>query len=169
MSLLMPDFGLLFWMLIAFGIVFFILVKFGFPAITKSVEQRREFIDSSLKGAQKAEEKLSQLEKESQVLIAQANKEQGRLLREAGQEREKIISEAHTAAAEKAQKELEFAREQIQRERDEALLGVRREVAELSCEIAEKVLRNELSDKNKQMEMIEKMLEDVAKAQGTVN
>lgn len=162
MSLLMPDFGLLFWMLIAFAIVFFLLAKYGFPSITKSVEQRREFIDSSLKNAAEAKEKLSQLEKEGEVIIAQANKEQGRLLREANSEREKIISEARNRAADEAKKEMEIAKELIANEKAEAMLSVRREVASLSCDIAEKILREQLSDKQTQMDLIDKMLNEIA-------
>ena len=169
MSLLMPDLGLLFWMLIAFGIVFFILTKYGFPAITKSVEQRREFIDNSLKGAAVAEKKLSELQQESELIIAQANKEQGRLLREADQEREKIIAQAKDEAVVKAKQEIEFAREQIAREKEEALMSVRREVASLSCDIAEKVLREQLADKDKQLSLIDKMLDEIAEVQRVTN
>ena len=94
MSLLLPDSGLLFWMLLSFGVVFVVLAKYGFPVITKMVEGRKTYIDQSLEVAREANAQLSKLKEESEALIAAANKEQGRILREAMHERDKIIVEA---------------------------------------------------------------------------
>ncbi len=146
MSLLVPDSGLLFWMLISFGVVFFILAKFAFPMITKSVEERKNYVETSLSDARQAKETLARVEEDTKAIIAEANKEQGRVLNEAASQREKIIAAAKDEASEQARKTLEDAREQIQREKDEAMLSVRREMASLSCDIAEKVLREKLSD-----------------------
>ncbi len=163
MSLLVPDSGLLFWMLVSFGIVLFILARFAFPVITKSVENRRNYVENSLNDAKQAEVKLAKVKEESDEIVASANKEQGRLLRIASEQRDKIIAEAKNKAAVAAQKELDSAREQIVKEREDAIIALRREVAVLSCDIAEKVVREQLADKEKQMAMIDKMLQEVDK------
>ena len=80
MSLLLPDSGLLFWMLLSFGVVFVVLAKYGFPVITKMVEGRRTYIDQSLEVAKEANAQLQRLKAESEALVAAANKEQGRCL-----------------------------------------------------------------------------------------
>ena len=98
MSLLLPDSGLLFWMLLSFGVVFVVLAKYGFPVITKMVEGRRTYIDQSLEVAKEANAQLQRLKAESEALVAAANKEQGRILREAMHERDKIIVEARKQA-----------------------------------------------------------------------
>ena len=152
MSLLLPDSGLLFWMFLSFGIVFVILAKYGFPVIIKMVEGRKTYIDQSLEVAREANAQLSKLKQEGDALVAAANKEQGRILREAMEERDKIVHEARKQAEIAAQKELE---------KDEAIRDIRRQVAVLSVDIAEKVLRKSLEDKDAQMGMIDRMLDEV--------
>ena len=148
MSLLLPDSGLLFWMLLSFGVVFVVLAKYGFPVITKMVEGRKTYIDQSLEVAREANAQLSKLKEESEALIAAANKEQGRILREAMHERDKIIVEARKQAEEK----------------EEAIRDIRRQVAVLSVDIAEKIIRKNLDEKHEQMEMIDRMLDEVLAA-----
>ena len=160
MSLLLPDSGLLFWMFLSFGIVFVILAKYGFPVIIKMVEGRKTYIDQSLEVAREANAQLSKL-KEGDALVAAANKEQGRILREAMEERDKIVHEARKQAEIAAQKELDAVKQQIQIEKDEAIRDIRRQVAVLSVDIAEKVLRKSLEDKEAQMGMIDRMLDEV--------
>ena len=161
MSLLVPDSGLLFWMLLSFGVVFVLLAKYGFPIITEMVEGRKTYIDQSLEVAREANAQLAKLKEESEALVAAANKEQGRILREAMHERDKIIVEARKQAEVVAQKELDEVRRQIQQERDEALRDIRRQVAVLSVDFAEKVIRTHLLDQRQQMEMIDRMLDEM--------
>ena len=161
MSLLLPDSGLIFWTVVVFGIVFVILRKYGFPVILKMVEDRKIYIDQSLEVAKKANEQLSNLKMEGEALVAAANKEQGRILKEAMQEREKIVHEARKQAETAAQKELEEVKKQIQLEKEEAIRDIRRQVAILSVDIAEKVIRKNLSEKDAQMDMIDRMLDEV--------
>ncbi len=161
MSLLLPDSGLLFWMLLSFGVVFVILAKYGFPVITKMVEGRRTYIDQSLEVARQANAQLSKLKEESEALIAAANKEQGRIMREAMHERDKIIVEARKHAEAVAQKELDDVKQQIQQEKEEAIRDIRRQVAVLSVDIAEKIIRRNLDEKQDQMEMIDRMLDEM--------
>ena len=161
MSLLLPDSGLLFWMFLSFGIVFVVLAKYGFPIIVKMVEGRKTYIDQSLEGAREANAQLSKLKEQGEALVVAANKEQGRILKEAMQERDKIIHEARKQAEAAAQKELDEVKKQIQIEKDEAIRDIRRQVAILSVDIAEKVIRKNLDDKRQQMEMIDRMLDEV--------
>jgi len=161
MSLLVPDTGLLFWMLLSFGIVFVVLAKYGFPAIIKMVEGRKTYIDKSLNAAKKANEQLSELSVKSQTIVAEANKEQGRILKVAMQERDKIIARASEQAEIAAQKELDEVKEKIKLEKEEAIRDIRRQVANLSVEIAEKIIRKKLKESDDQMEMIDRMLDEV--------
>ena len=161
MSLLLPDSGLLFWMFLSFGIVFVVLAKYGFPIIVKMVEGRKTYIDQSLEVAREANAQLSKLKDQGEALVVAANKEQGRILKEAMQERDKIIHEARKQAEAAAQKELDEVKKQIQIEKDEAIRDIRRQVAILSVDIAEKVIRKNLDDKREQMEMIDRMLDEV--------
>ena len=107
MSLITPDFGLLFWMTLVFAIVFFILAKFGFPLITGMVKKRSDSIERSLKEAEEARNTLKQLAEEQKRLIDEARKEQARILNEAAASGDKIVQEAREQA--KAQTELMLA------------------------------------------------------------
>lgn len=161
MSLLVPETGLLFWMILSFGVVFFILAKFGFPVIIKMVESRKVYIDQSLEAAREAHELLANVKSESENLIAEANKEQGRILKQAMGEREKLIDDARKQAEETARKELDAAKKQLQIEKDEAIREIRRQVAVLAVDISEKIIRNNLDDKHSQMDMIDRMLDEI--------
>lgn len=161
MSLLLPNSGLVFWMLISFGIVFFLLAKYGFPIIVKMVNERKAYIDQSLEVAREANAQLSRLKEEGEAIVAAANREQGRILRDAMQERDKVLNEARNQAHIAAQKELDEAKRQIQLEKDEAIRDIRRQVAVLSVDIAEKIIRRKLSDSQEQMDMIDRMLDEV--------
>ena len=160
-SLLLPNSSLVFWMLVSFGVVFFLLKRYGFPTIVKMVEERKAYIDQSLTVAREANARLSQLKEEGEAIVAAANKEQGRILREAMQERDKIVTDARHQAEIVAQKELNEVKRQIQLEKDEAIRDIRRQVAVLSVEIAEKVIRKKLDEGQEQMDMIDRMLDDI--------
>lgn len=161
MSLLQPEVGLLFWMLLSFGIVFLILAKYGFPVIINMVEERKKYIDESLEVAKEANEKLAQLKEEANKIVAEANREQGRILRQAQEEKNSIIHEARKEARILAQKELDDVKSQIHREKEEAIRSIRKQVAVLSVDIAEKVIRKNLDSEQEQMAAIDRMLDEV--------
>lgn len=161
MSLLTPESGLLFWMLLTFGVVVFILAKFGFPAILKMVEERRQFIDESILVAQKAHDDLEKVKSEGEAIVNNARKEQAQILNEANQTRDMLIKEAKDKASLEAVKLIEDARKQIQFEKEDAIRDIRRQVAELSVDIAEKVLRGKLEKKDEQMDMINRLLDEI--------
>ena len=161
MSLLVPDSGLLFWMLLSFGVVFIILAKYGFPVIVKMVESRKNYIDQSLDAAKEANRQLSAIKSESEAILAKAHEEQTKILNEAMATRDRIIQEAKEQARLAGQKQLEEAKRQIAAEKEGAIRDIRRQVAVLSVDIAEKVLRKNLDKKQEQMAMIDRLLDEV--------
>ncbi|MBO7114942.1 MAG: F0F1 ATP synthase subunit B [Bacteroidaceae bacterium] len=161
MDLLIPEVGTLIWMLIAAGIVFFILVKWGFPIITDMVDKRNEFIDKSLDAAKQANERLAGIQTECDELLKETRAEKARILKEAADRRDEIIADAENRAKESGEKIIADAREQIRQEKEEALRSLRRQVAEISVQVAERVVRKELSTNDEQLSMIDRMIEDV--------
>lgn len=161
MGLLTPDPGLLFWMIIVFGVVFFILAKYGFPVIIRMVEDRKAYIDQSLKAAREANEKLASVKQEGERILAQANEEQVRILNEAAATRERIINEAKERARLEGDRLMEEMKKQIETEKESAIRDIRRQVAVLSVGIAEKVMRSKLADEKEQMELIDRMLDEM--------
>ncbi len=159
MSILLPDFGLLFWLLVAFGIVFFILAKYGFPAITTVINERKRFIDESLENAKRANERLVAINAESEAILKAAKEEEMKILHSAAEIREQLIKEARVKAEEESAKMLGEARELIEREKELALREIRNQVAELSLAIAEKVLRKELADSEAQQEYTNRLVD----------
>jgi F-type H+-transporting ATPase subunit b len=160
MSFLLPDAGLLFWMLIVFGIVFFILARYGFPAIIAMLNERKKFIDESVQSAKEANERLVAINAESEAILKSARDEQARLLREATAMREELIKEARERAEKEGEKMLAETRRVIEMEKEEAVRDIRRQVAILSVEVAQKILRRELSDENKQRSVIEALINE---------
>ena len=163
MSLITPEFGLLFWMTVIFGIVFFLLAKFGFPVITDMVHKRQERIDRSIQDAREIESRLAGMMAEHAQMLEDARKEQTAILKDAADTRNQMIADAKAQAREEADKILAEARTEIAAEKEAALRDVRKEVALLSVSIAEKILRKELSDETAQREFIDKMVEETAK------
>lgn len=161
MSLLTPDSGLLFWMLISFGIVVFVLAKFGFPIILKMVEERKEFIEDALLKAEKARTELDSVKAEAELILDKARKEHQQIMNEASQLREVLIQEAKTKAIGEADKIIENARLQIQHEKEAAIRDIRKQVAGLSVDIAEKVLRSKLEKKEEQLGMIQRLIDEM--------
>jgi F-type H+-transporting ATPase subunit b len=165
MSLITPEFGLLFWMTVIFAIVFFLLAKFGFPVITDMVHKRQERIDRSIKDAREIEMRMGQMVEEQARMLDEARKEQAKILREATDTRNKILANAKEEAREEAAKILAEARTEIESEKEAALRDVRKEVAVLSVSIAEKILRKELSDDAQQQEYIDRMVDETVHEQ----
>ncbi len=161
MSLLMPETGLVFWMLLAFGIVFFILAKFGWPVITGMVEKRSNFINDSVKAAEEANKQLENIKIETAAILAQAQQEQMKILNEASELRNQIIQEAKENAVVESQKIIENAKRQIQIEKEKSLNEMKNQIADLSVDIAEKILRANLQSNKRQSEMIDKLLNEI--------
>lgn len=164
MSLVTPDFGLLFWMTIIFALVFFLLAKFGFPMITKMVNKRSEYIDKSLADALDARRQIENLGEEQRKLMKSFEEEQQRRLNEAANERDRIIEQGREKGRQEAARIVEEARRQMAEERENAMREVRRDVAVVSVAIAEKLLREKLADKDCEARLMDHLFDEASKA-----
>lgn len=164
MGLLTPDPGTVFWMIIIFGVVFFILAKYAFPVIIGMVEERKKYIDQSLEAARQANEQLAQVREETGRMLKEARDEQTRILKEASQTRDRVIKEARVRAQLEAQKALEETRLQIVAEKESALNDIRQQVAILSVDVAEKILRKDLKSDQEQLELVDRMIDEMVAA-----
>jgi len=162
MSLITPDFGLFFWMTVVFLVVLFLLWKFGFPVIVKMVDERKAFIDESLKKAHEANERLANIQKEGESILQEAREKQAQILREAAETRDAIVEKAQDKARSEGARLLDEAKAAIEQEKKAAIADIRQQVATLSVEIAEKVLKQNLKDDKSQMDLIDRMLDDVS-------
>lgn len=162
MDLLIPSTGLLFWMTIVFLIVLAVLWKWGFPAINKMVKERKDYIDDSLRKAHEANEKLANIQKEGESILQEAREKQAAVLKEATATRDAIIAKAENQAKDRGAQLINDAKAEIEQEKQQAIREIRGQVAELSVKIAEKIIKQQLATDDKQMELINKILDDVA-------
>lgn len=162
MDLLIPSTGLLFWMTIVFLIVLAVLWKWGFPAITKMVKERKDYIDDSLRKAHEANEKLANIQKEGESILQEAREKQAAVLKEATATRDAIIAKAENQAKDRGAQLINDAKAEIEQEKQQAIREICGQVAELSVKIAEKIIKQQLATDDKQMELINKILDDVA-------
>lgn len=162
MSLITPDFGLLFWMTIVFLIVLGIVGKFGFKVIVKMVNDRKDYIDSSLQKAHEANEKLANIKVESDALLQEARERQAVILKEAAATRDAIVEKAQDKAHEESNRLLTEAKVEIENQKQAAVSDIRKQVATLSVGIAEKILREKLGDEKTQMDLIERMVDEIS-------
>lgn len=157
--LINPGIGTFVWMLISFGILAFILIKFGWPMILKSLKKREEAIAASLNEAAKAREEMKSLVAHNEELLRQAKIERDQMLRDARTTGDQIIEEARAKATAEADRIVDAARENINYEKLKAMTELKNEIANLSIEIAEKLIRAELSDKSKADAVIAREME----------
>ncbi|MCX6310096.1 MAG: F0F1 ATP synthase subunit B [Bacteroidetes bacterium] len=160
MQLVMPDTGLLIWMMITFLIVLILLKKFAWKPILTMIKEREDSIDSALKSAERAKEEMRSLQSDNEKILAQARHERDQMMKEARDMKDNIVGEAKGKAKEEADKILASAREAIQNEKMAAITELKNQVALLSVDIAEKILKRELSDENKQKDLIGDLLKD---------
>lgn len=161
MDLITPEIGLVFWTAITFLILLFILKKFAWKPILGAVSDREESIKNALASAENAKKEMQNLHADNEKLLKQARAEREGMLKEAREIKEKMIAEAKGEAQEQANKMIAQAQESIRSEKHAALAELKNQVANISVEIAEKVVRGELADKEKQLSLVDKMLEDV--------
>ncbi|MBR3783793.1 MAG: F0F1 ATP synthase subunit B [Bacteroidales bacterium] len=156
--LINPGIGTFVWMLLSFGILAFILIKFGWPMILKSLKKREEAIANSLNEAAKAREEMKHLVAHNEELLREAKMERDEMLRNARMASDQIIEEARAKATDEANRIVDAARENINYEKMKAMTELKNQIANLSIEIAEKLIRAELSDKPKADALIQKEL-----------
>jgi ATP synthase, F0 subunit b len=161
MQIVSPGLGLIFWMTLSFLILFFVLKKFAWKPIVNALNEREKTIDNALHSADKARQEMAALQFSNEQLLRDAKDERDALMRDARKVRDSIIEEARLKASQEGQRMIENARESIQNEKMAAITELKNQVADLSIEIAEKLLQQELSEPNKQKSTIEKWLKDV--------
>ena len=162
MKLVTPDIGLLFWMLVSFSIVLFLLRKFAWKPILASLKSREESISEALNTAKKAKEEMALLKADNEKLLQQARAEPDAMLKEARDTKDAIISESKSKAQAEANKIMASARETINTEKNAAIADLKNQVASMSIDIAEKILRQELSRDEKQKSLMENLMRDVS-------
>ena len=160
MELLTPGSGLLFWQIVIFGALLFLLRRFAWKPILQSLRIREESIQEALDSAKAAKEEMAKLKSENVELLNEAKQERDKILKQASAASAQIKEEAKTEALRVTDKMIEDARKDIESEKNKALADVRKQVVDLSVEIAEKLLRKELEKSNAQQKLVEKYLED---------
>lgn len=161
MELVQPGIGLIIWMTLAFAILLWILTKFAWKPIMKGLKEREESIDEALHAADIAREEMKDLKFSNEQLLKEAKEDRDAILREARKVKESIIEEAKQKAGREANRIVELAKENIQYEKMAAITDLKNQLAKLSIEIAEKILREELSAKDKQKELVKKFIKEV--------
>jgi len=153
--------GLFFWQLILFVALVLLLQKFAWKPILNSVNEREEGIKNALDEAENARKEMQNLNADNERILKEARAQRDTLLKEAREMKEGIISEAKNEAQIQAAKIVEQAQATIEAEKQAAITDLKNQVAELSVGIAEKVVRGELADKNKQTKLVEELLKEV--------
>jgi F-type H+-transporting ATPase subunit b len=161
MQLLLPGIGLIFWTLIAFLIVFFILRKFAWKPILSSLNQRQKTIADSLETAERVKREMSHLKSENEALLVKAREERGVMLKEAREIKDRIINEAKEQAKVEANRIILEAQQQINAQKMAAITEVKNQVGKMVVEVAEKVLRKELSTSATQEAHIKDLVNEV--------
>lgn len=161
MDLITPEIGLFFWQTIVFLVLIFLMAKFAWKPILGAIRQRETSINDALESAESARKEMQNLQADNEKLLQEARVERDSLLKEAREIKEKIISEASAEAQEKANSIVAQAQVTIQNEKNAAMADIKNQVATLSIEIAEKVIREELSKEGKQQHLVNQMLDDV--------
>ncbi|MBC7903243.1 MAG: F0F1 ATP synthase subunit B [Gemmatimonadaceae bacterium] len=161
MDLLIPAFGLIFWTLLAFLIVFAILKKFAWKPILQSLKERENNISESLATAERVKLEMAQMKSENEELLRQAREERAMMLKEAKETKDRIINEAKDSAKAEAAKIIMEASASIEQQKMAALVDVKNQVGNLVIEVAEKVLRRELSNKAEQENYIKQLAQGV--------
>jgi F-type H+-transporting ATPase subunit b len=162
MEKLFSDFSLglfVFQTFIFVGLIL-LLKKFAWKPILDAVNEREDGIRKSLKSAEEAKKEMASIVADNEKILKEARKERDSMLKEARETKEKMINEAKTEASVEAQKLIETAKASIERETMSAMTDLKNQIADLSIDIAEKVLRNELSDRKTQMNLAEKLVKE---------
>ncbi len=159
---LINDFsvGLFVWQTVLFLALLFLLRKFAWKPILDAVNERESSINDSLKAAERARQEMKNLQADNEKILNEARAERERIVKEATDMKNKIVSDAGDLAKVEANKMIESARVQIDAEKQNAIAQIKTQVAELSVEIAEKLLRKELAQESKQQQLIDDLLKN---------
>ncbi len=161
MELIKPGIGLLFWMIVSFSIVLYILTKYAWKPIMNGIKQREKSIKDALLSADRAKSEMAKLQTDNEKFIAEASAERDKLIKEARLMKEQIIEEAKVNAQVEAQKVLETAKAAISNEKKAAIKEIKDQVAIISLLVAEKLIKEKLTESNSQSDFIDKLLKEV--------
>lgn len=161
MDLITPSLGLVFWTTVIFIIFWTLVGKFAFKPISQSLQKREASIKEALEAAEKARGEMKLLQSDNEKLLQQAREERTAILKEAKDIKESILSDAHDKAKKDAQQIVLEARQEIEAQKNAALNQVRTEVSKIALEIAEKVLRNELSTEKDHKQYVNSMVDNI--------
>lgn len=161
MDLILPSSGLIIWQLIGFLALLFILMKFAWKPILETLEERESSIDDALKAAERAKAEMANLKSENEKLLQEARIERDNILKTASDASAKMIEDAKQAAIAEGAKMIENAKAVIENEKKAALTEVKNQVAQLTLEVTDKLLRKNLSSQAAQQELVEGMVKDI--------
>lgn len=167
MELVTPAIGLVFWMLVTFSLLLFILKKFAWKPILTSLKEREETIEQSLQQAENARAEMQKLQSQNEALLAEARAERESILKEAREIKDKIIGDAKATADEEAKKLIARANDEIIKQKSAALDELRKEVANFSMQIAQKLVSKELEGNEAQQALIADQLSQLTKSQSS--
>ncbi len=160
-SLITPGIGLIFWTTVVFLLLLVLLGKYAWKPILNAIKTREDGITKALASAESALNDMRELKSNNEKILADARNERDALIKEAREAKDAIINEAKSKAQKDADRILASAREQIINEKNAAVTELKNQVATLSIEIAEKILRSELSSDEKQKALVNNLMKDV--------
>lgn len=160
MDLITPGLGLVVWTALTFLFLLIILRKFAWKPILGAVNQREEGIEQALLSAENARKEMQNLKADNERILNEARAEREAMLKDAREIKNKMVSDAKDQAQEQANKMIEQAQAAIESEKKSAMVELKNQVAQMSIDIAEKVVRRELSDKGTQLKLVESMLNE---------
>jgi F-type H+-transporting ATPase subunit b len=161
MELVKPGIGLLFWMTITFSIVLWLLSKFAWKPILQSIREREDSINNALNAADEARKQMDALKSDNEKLLAEARKERDKLLKEAVEMKESIIAQAKKSADEESRRIISNANDAIEKAKLNAMNELKTQIAEISVDMAEKILRKKLDDRNQQEAFVNENLKSI--------
>ncbi len=162
MNLVTPDIGQMFWATLIFLLLLVLLKKFAWKPIMSAIKAREERIKGALESAEEVKQEMEKLKADNEEILKEARNERNKLLSEAREVKEKMIGDAKTMANEEANKIIETARLNIQSEKDAAISDLKKQVAFLSVDIAEKILQKKLEESKEQKQLIDKYLNKIS-------
>jgi len=161
MNLITPEFGLLFWQTVTFLFLLLLLSRFAWKPIMSSLREREETIEGALRSAELARQEMTKLRADNERLLDEARAERDAMMRKAQQTADAIVEEAKNKAAAESNRIVESARAAILSERQAAIDDIRRQVATLSVDIAEKVIRRQINGDTQQRQLVDQFVKDI--------
>lgn len=161
MDLIIPSAGLIFWQLFGFLALLFILIKFAWKPMLATLAEREASIDGALKAAEQARNEMANLKAENEKLLQEARLERDTILKKAQDASAKMIEEAKTEAGKQGALMIENAKAVIETEKKAALAEVKTQVAMLTLEVTEKLLRKNLADEKAQAALVDEFIKDL--------